>query len=358
MNDRELAAWVVLHHAPGLGPQLALQQVQAQGSAVAALERLREVPPSARTRSWLRADAEAVAEGALAWAAAPGHNLLVLVDPLYPRLLRPLVDPPLVLYVSGELSACSRQQVALVGSRRPTGAGLHITTRLAMALCRAGLAVTAGLASGIDGSAHRGALQAGGCTLAVLGSGLERVYPRTHIGLARDLVAAGGALLSELPLQAPPLPGHFPRRNRLISGLSLGVVVVEASLRSGSLITARHALDQGRELFAVPGSIHNPVSRGCHRLLRQGAALVESIADILEGLGMEMVSDVVERQAAEELPGSVKAFLDTLDFGPVVPEALLRTSGLTTAEISSMLVDLEIRGYVCSQNDGSYCRVR
>ena len=193
--------------------------------------------------------------------------------------------------------------------------------------------------------------------MAVLGSGLKRIYPRTHARLAAELGAAGGALVSEFPLTAPPLPGHFPRRNRLISGLALGVVVVECSPRSGSLITARHALDQGRELFAVPGSIHNPLARGCHRLLRDGACLVESAADVLQGLGLPAAAAPEPARGQEELPAPLRAFLGRMGFGPVSPDTLAQAGGLTITEISSMLIDLEIRGYVCSQSDGNYCRI-
>lgn len=355
----ELCAWLALHHAPGVPPQAALALVETAGSAVAALRRLRSAPPVGLepARAWLDNEAVGLCAEAKCWAG-PDRRVLVYSDPCYPPLLRKLAAPPLALYVAGDVASLVRPQVAVVGSRSASGAGLRIARQLADALARAGLVVTAGLAVGIDGSAHRGALAAGGRTIAVLGSGLQRIYPGSHSRLAVEL-AASGALVSEFSLKAAPLPRHFPQRNRLISGLSLGVVVVEATIRSGSLITARHALDQGRELFAVPGSIHNPLARGCHRLLRDGACLVESAADILEELGLP-AAPALESARAEEapLPASMQEFLEHVGFSPVLPEALAESSGLTIAEISSMLIDLEIRGYVCSQNDGNYCRIR
>lgn len=355
----ELCAWLALHHAPGLQPQAALTLVETAGSAVAALWRLRSAPPVdlEPAGAWLDSEAVSLCAEVKSWVG-PDRRVLVYSDPCYPRLLRQLVDPPLALYVAGDVNSLSRQQVAVIGSRSSSGAGLRIAGQFAATLARTGLVVTAGLAVGIDGSAHRGALAAGGETIAVLGSGLKRIYPGTHSRLAVELAAAGGALVSEFSLEAAPLPRHFPQRNRLISGLSLGVVVVEASLRSGSLITARHALDQGRELFAVPGSIHNPLARGCHRLLRDGACLVESAADILEELGLPAAPAPVPARTKTTLPASLQVLLRHVGFSPVTPEALVESSGLTIAEISSMLIDLEIRGYVCSQNDGNYCRIR
>lgn len=355
----ELCAWLALHHAPGLPPQAALALVETAGSAVAALRRLRSAPPVGLepAGAWLDNEAVSLCAEAKSWAG-PDRRVLVYSDPCYPPLLRTLVAPPLALYVAGEVASLAQPQVAVVGSRSASGAGLRIARQLADALARAGLVVTAGLAVGIDGSAHRGALAAGGRTIAVLGSGLKRIYPGSHSRLAEEIAVGGGALVSEFSLEAAPLPRHFPQRNRLISGLSLGVVVVEASPRSGSLITARHALDQGRELFAVPGSIHNPLARGCHRLLRDGACLVESAADILEELGLPPAPTPESARAEAPLPASMQEFLGHVGFSPVLPEALVESSGLTIAEISSMLIDLEIRGYVCSQNDGNYCRIR
>ena len=222
-------------------------------------------------------------ERELALAERCGVAILTLADAAYPARLRTIPDPPLALYVRGALAAADEAAVAVVGARRASLYGLQCADRLSQDLALRGLTVVSGLAVGIDGAAHRGALRAGGRTLAVLGSGLARVYPPAHERLAEE-VAGRGAVLSEYPLEAEPFPGHFPQRNRIISGLSLGVVVVEASARSGALITADCALEQGREVFAVPGPMTSVTSEGTHRLLKQGARLVTSVEDILEEL--------------------------------------------------------------------------
>lgn len=205
-------------------------------------------------------------------------------DPGYPALLAEVADAPPLLYVEGAPETLERPQLAMVGSRRASPAGLGTAWSFARSLAQGGFAITSGLALGIDGAAHEGALEVGGATVAVLGTGLRRLYPRRHEALARRIVEGGGALVSELPLDSPPLPANFPRRNRIISGLSLGVLVVEASPASGSLITARLAAEQGREVYAIPGSIHHPGARGCHQLIRDGALLVESVGHVLEAL--------------------------------------------------------------------------
>jgi DNA processing protein len=214
------------------------------------------------------------------WLQGARRRLVTWGSPDYPPLLKGITDAPLVLFVEGAAEALSLPQLAIVGSRSATLPGRDTAAQFARHVVAAGFAVTSGLALGIDAASHRGALQAGGVTVAVLGCGLDQVYPGANTGLAREIAARGGALVSDLPTGVAPLPQHFPRRNRIISGLSLGTLVVEAALQSGSLITARLAGDQGREVFAVPGSIHNPMARGCHRLIRQGAKLVETADDI------------------------------------------------------------------------------
>jgi len=220
----------------------------------------------------------------LAWLAHDHAHLVTIGDINYPSLLREISDPPPLLYVRGDPMMLSRPQIAMTGSRNPTPAGCENARAFAAALCEAGLVVTSGLALGIDACAHRAVLAACGQTVAVVGTGLDRVYPSQHLSLAHE-IARDGALVSEFPLGSAPRREHFPRRNRVISGLSLGVLVVEAALQSGSLITARLSAEQGREVFAIPGSIHSPLARGCHALIRQGAKLVENAADILEELG-------------------------------------------------------------------------
>jgi len=212
------------------------------------------------------------------------RHILTLHDPAYPALLKEIADPPPLLFVRGDPAVLSRPQLGIVGSRNPTPGGRSLAEDFARSLSRCGLVVTSGMALGIDAAGHRGALRGGGTTLAVAGTGPDRIYPARHRDLARAIVEQG-AIISEFAPGTPALPSNFPRRNRIISGLSLGVLVVEAACRSGSLITARLAAEQGREVFALPGSIHNPLARGCHHLIRQGAKLVEDIEDIVEELG-------------------------------------------------------------------------
>lgn len=289
ISPAECEARLRLHALPELGPIRFRRLLSAFGSASAALS----APASAwrtlglpQVSADMRRDAQVreQASAALRWLEAPDHHLLTWGDPSYPALLAELSDAPPLLFVAGEVSLLERPQLAIVGSRRASKPGLDTARAFARSLAAGGFVITSGLALGIDGAAHEGALDATGATVAVLGTGLEHLYPRRHLGLAQRIVEQGGAVLSELPLQCPPQAANFPRRNRIISGLSLGVLVVEASPSSGSLITARLAAEQGREVYAIPGSIHHPGARGCHELIRQGATLVESIEHILEGL--------------------------------------------------------------------------
>ena len=220
----------------------------------------------------------------LAWLAQDQAHLVTMDDAAYPGLLREIPDPPPLLYVRGDPTVLVRAQIVITGSRNPTAEGRRNAEEFATALSRAGLVVTAGMALGIDASAHHAAIQAAGCTIAVMGTGIDRVYPSQHRDLAHN-IARQGAIVSELPLGSAPQRENFPRRNRIISGMSVGVLVVEAGIRSGSLITARLGAEQGREVFAIPGSIHSPLARGCHALIRQGAKLVENTSDVLEEIG-------------------------------------------------------------------------
>jgi DNA processing protein len=270
-----------------------------------------------------------------------------------------------VLYVQGDPEVLADPQLAIVGSRNPTPSAVETTREMARHLAACGLTVTSGLAIGIDGAAHEGALLAGR-TLAVLGTGPDRVYPAVHRQLARR-IAEGGALVSEFPPGVGPRPENFPRRNRIISALSLGTLVTEAALRSGSLITARLAGEQGREVFAVPGSIHNPLARGCHALIKEGAKLVETAGDILEELaptlrpftrrGEDQLSpaDAV-RSREEALDEDYRALLAALGHDPVPTDILVRRTGIAANDISSMLLLLELEGYVSSQPGGRYSR--
>ena len=298
------------------------------------------------------------------WLARERHCLVTWGAADYPPLLAAIPDAPLVLFVDGDPGALSLPQLAIVGSRNPTALGRDTASQFAQHLAAAGLAITSGLALGIDAAGHRGALQAGGRTLAVLGCGLDVIYPRGHVELAAQ-VAGSGALVSDLPTGFPPLKHHFPRRNRIISGLAVGTLVVEAALQSGSLITARLAAEQGREVFAIPGSIHNPMARGCHRLIRDGAKLVEAAADIYAEIGPLLAGLGIAARA--ELPdptgvfGSVldkdhEILLDALGFAPAGIDSLVARTGYAADAVASMLLILELEGRVAQQHGGLYCR--
>jgi DNA processing protein len=292
------------------------------------------------------------------WLAMPGHHLLDPGHEDYPPLLQRIPGKPQTLYVAGDPALLWRPQIAIVGSRNPTAGGLALARDFAAELTRSGLTITSGLAAGIDSAAHQGALDAGGVTIAVNGTGLDQVYPTSSTELAQR-IGTGGVMVSELPLGTGPRPSQFPSRNRIISGLSLGVLVIEAGLNSGSLITARLAAEQGREVFALPGSIHNPMARGCHRLIRQGARLVESTADILDELAplaQQLALDLRQELAPATGPEPVTEptpddpdydrLWQAMGHDPVSIDQLAERSGLSARELSSMLLLLEMRGLV------------
>jgi DNA processing protein len=302
-------------------------------------------------------------EGALEkdfrWLGEKNNHLLTWQDAEYPRLLREIPDPPVVLFVCGDKALLNQPQIAIVGSRNPTRSGQENAHAFAAYLAQAGLGITSGLAIGIDACAHRGALESGGKTIAVFGTGLDRVYPAQHRELAHQ-IASQGALISEFPLGSPPRREHFPRRNRIISGMSLGALVVEAALQSGSLITARLAADQGREVFAIPGSIHSPLARGCHALIRQGAKLVETAQDILEELAPlahSLKPAAVEISGAYPHDEQTAKLLEHLGYDPVDIDTLVERSGLTPDFISSMLLQMELHGLIEARPGGKYLRI-
>lgn len=305
-------------------------------------------------------DAEALARD-LAWLEGERNHLLFWGSPDYPELLARIPDPPVLLYAQGDADCLHLPGLAIVGSRNPTGGGVRNAWEFARHLGGAGFAIVSGLAQGIDAAAHEGALAAGAPTIAFLGNGIDHIYPAANRELARR-IAARGALVSEYPLGSPPRREHFPQRNRLISGASLGTLVVEAARRSGSLITARLAAEQGREVFAIPGSIHNALSRGCHRLIRQGAKLVECADDIVGELaplvGHLMQNPATRREGADEPPaerdGEYAALLRVLGHDPATPDELARESGLTIAQVSSMLLILELEGAIEAASGGRY----
>lgn len=300
-------------------------------------------------------------EAAQVWADTPGRHLLCYDDPAYPVLLRQISDPPLVLYCEGDPELLTRHGLAIVGSRSPTPGGEETARAFAAQLSRLGLCIASGLALGIDAAAHRGCLDAGGATLAVVGTGLDRVYPARHLALAEQ-IRSQGLLVSEFPLGTPPLARHFPQRNRIISGLVRGVLVVEAGIQSGSLITAHQAMEQGREVFAIPGSIHNPTSKGCHHLLREGAKLVDTVEDILDELGAIMAPATAaspQNPVEPVLPvgAEYSRLYAALDDTPTSVEQLVARSGLTPDAVCSMLLVLELQNLVHITGTGQYCRV-
>ncbi len=298
----------------------------------------------------------------LEWAAEPGHHLIGWGCPEYPPQLAAISTPPPILYVTGDPNHLLTPQLAIVGSRNPTPGGRELAGEFAAFAAGAGLGVTSGLALGIDAAAHAGALEAGGPTIAVTATGPDRVYPKRHHDLAMR-IAEQGALVTEFAPGTPPLPAHFPRRNRIISGLSRGTLVVEAAPKSGSLITAGYAADQGREVMAVPGSVRSPLSRGCHALIRDGASLIEQPSDILATLDAPLAlefepGDSPAAEQAEETDGEYDLLLDALGFNPVTADTLAARTGLTSQAVSSMLLMLELKGTIEALAGGRYARRR
>jgi DNA processing protein len=297
----------------------------------------------------LLAEADAAQLDAVhAWLVRPGNSLMTLADEDYPRALLEIADPPALLYCKGRRALLNQPGLGIVGSRNATPQGVRDAEAFAHALSDAGLTIVSGLALGIDAAAHRGGLAGAGSSVAVIGTGLDRIYPARNKALAHQL-AESGIIVSEFPLGTPPLPGHFPRRNRLISGLARGVLVVEAAPDSGSLITARVATEQGREVFAIPGSIHSPLARGCHALIKQGAKLVESAADILDELAWQ------QRLAPPALPETLSdPLLAALDGAPATIDTLAQRTGLTLEALSAKLLALELDGRIASLPGGRY----
>jgi DNA processing protein len=309
---------------------------------------------------------DAAIEADLAWLDRPGRHLVSVLDADFPPLLRDSPQSPAALWIDGDPARLWAPQLAIVGARNATPTGLAIARDFAGSLARAGLAITSGLAEGIDAAAHHAALDAGMATIAVCGTGLAHVYPKRHAALATR-IAATGALVSEFPPEVGPRTAHFPRRNRIIAGLSLGTLVVEAGMRSGSLVTARLATEQGREVFAIPGSIHNPLARGCHRLIRDGATLVEEAAEVLAALAplAHRLGHAIAARLAEvetdDAPGTVPVrgsdasrVLRALAGGPAEADALVAATGLGAARVATALVLLEIDGRVAQASGGRW----
>jgi DNA processing protein len=335
-------------------PGLALPGAQDAGE-------LASLGLTTRATRMLTSPDEAGLDSDLRWLQAAGARLLAATDTAYPPLLRQSPDAPGVLYVLGDVSLLAEAQLAMVGSRNPTAGGRDTARRFAGWFARAGLGITSGLALGIDTACHESALQAGGFTIAVLGCGLDRCYPPENRGLFERIVGSG-AVLSEFPPGTPAAREHFPQRNRIIAGLTLGTLVVEAASRSGSLITARLAGTAGREVFALPGSILNPMVRGCHELIRQGARLVEQPEEVLAELKIPLTAQILAAPPGADAGGNVldkeyKILLDALAFEPASVDTLIERTGLNSESIASMLLVLELDGHVAPHPGGRYSRM-
>jgi DNA processing protein len=357
--DQELRAWLALALTPGLGPaafrDLLAQFGGPEAICAASPGALKQVVAAETVQAIQSGPQDGRVETALRWLEDPANHVVTLADATYPHLLLQTADPPPLLYVKGDLALLNRPALAIIGSRSASRQGTANAEAFARELSDSGFTIVSGLALGIDAAAHRGGLAGKEASIAVVGTGLDIVYPARNRDLAHQL-SAGGALVSEYALATPPMAMNFPRRNRLLSGLSSGCLVVEAALQSGSLITAGYALEQGREVFAIPGSIHSTLSKGCHRLIKQGAKLVESAADILEELG------AIPRAAQPVDPVPVSAehqpLLDALGFDPVDLDTLCERGGLTAETASAMLLTLELDGLVNRLPGGKFQRVR
>lgn len=359
--------WLVLLNAPQLGSQRLRYLLGKFGTAeniIAASDmELRHAGVSTEAITSIRQEATAGIQYQLRWLQQPLHYILTINDRRYPQRLKHIPDPPVALFIDGDVDVLSLPQLAMVGSRNPTPGGRKTAHLFASQLAGTGLVITSGLASGIDYCAHEGALTSGQ-SIGVMGNGPDIIYPSRHRQLA-GRIAGNGALVSEFPPGTPPLANHFPRRNRIISGLSLGVMVVEAATGSGSLITARCATEQGREVFAVPGPIQSPLSRGCHSLIKQGARLVETIVDVLEEVaGVQVLPVLEELREVNELHGEktqqtddeYRAIMRFLSHSPQTLDELIEMSGLTAETVSSMLLIMEVQGIV-SSSGGQYTKI-
>lgn len=364
-----LPYWLAAFYLQGIGPRTifkwlnnfpsiahifsaSYEELSAAGLSVAQINLIKNV-------DWKKIDND------LKWMEQPSHHIIHYEDKAYPALLKEIEDPPLVLFLIGNKTLLTQAQLAMVGARNASNYGMANAVHFAQCLAESGLVITSGLALGIDASSHQGALAARqGKTIAVFGTGLQHIYPSSHKVLAKKIMESDGLIMSEFSLGTKAYPHNFPRRNRIIAGLSLGVLVVEAALRSGSLITARLGAEYGREVFAIPGSIHHPLAKGCHHLIRQGAKLIETATDILEELGplyyasQQAVSKEQEESAhlTANLPSSHVQILSYINHEITPLDVIILRSGLTTSEVSSILLTLELDGYIQSVS-GGYNRI-
>lgn len=358
-RDPGLASWLQLALTPGLGPSAVRRLLREFGLPQAVLSRRRSdlaaYAPAAALDALDSPSVHEAVERALAWAAQPQRFVVTLADETYPRLLLEIADPPPLLYAHGRLDLLQRPGLAVVGSRNATAQGERNAEDFSKALSASGLTIVSGLALGIDAAAHRGGLAAQGSTIAVLGTGIDLVYPQRNAALAAEITQRG-LLVSEFPLGTPAAAHNFPKRNRLISGLARGCLVIEAAVASGSLITARSAAEQGREVFAVPGSIHSPLSKGCHALIKSGAKLAESADDVLSELsGFRPAASASTTRAAPAPEAS--GLLAHMGHDPVDVDALCTRAGLSADQVSSELLRLELDGRIAALPGGLFQRL-
>ncbi|PPC92826.1 MAG: DNA-protecting protein DprA [Methylotenera sp.] len=355
----EKLLWISLGSIYGLGSQAYCQLLQKFDSPAniyaASQQQLREVVSEKIASAINKGIDEAALNDTALWLAQPGNHLITLADSEYPQALLEIADPPPFLYAKGKLTLLNQPSIAIVGSRNASVQGEKNAEAFARDLSLQGLCIVSGMALGIDGAAHRGAMKAKGSTIAVVGTGLDIVYPAKHRDLAHE-IAQHGLIISEFGLGTPSTPQNFPKRNRIISGLSLGCLVIEANLQSGSQITARLAAEQGREVFAIPGSIHSPMSKGCHQLIKQGAKLVDCIQDITDELKITPVSIAQQTTAPNELD-TEHPILKVMGLDPITLENLVNLTHLTVSEVSSMLMLLELEGSIASLPGGKYQKI-
>lgn len=360
-----LPYWLASLYLPNIGAQKLKRWLMhfstIQTLLTASQDEWSEIGISPSEQQTLRIPNWQQVEKDLAWASQPNHHLICIDDVDYPALLKETADPPRVLFVRGNFALLSDKQMAMVGARRASAGGVQNAEYFAQCFVEAGLVVTSGLALGIDAASHRGALSIHGPTIGVAGTGLLHVYPSQHAALYEEIVEKNGALVSEFPLASRAHAAHFPRRNRIICGLSMGVLVVEAALKSGSLITARLAIEEGREVFAIPGSIHQPMARGCHYLIKQGAKLVESAEDIFEELtGLRLYKNQPNSAPKEDLSANLDEkqlqILQQIEYDVTPLDVIILRTRLTVAEVSSILLSLELCGCVQSV-PGGYTRM-
>jgi DNA processing protein len=362
-HEPDLASWLRLAQTPGVGRITAAHLLQEFGAPAAIFTagaaRLAQCVTSAQARSLCAspsADTSRLIATTEAWLSEPGNRVLTLHGPDYPSLLAEIPDAPLILYIRGRAELLHGAALAIVGSRNASVQGQANARAFARALSEAGLTIVSGLALGIDTAAHEGALHGCASTVAVIGTGADRIYPARNAALARR-IAEEGCLVSEYPLGTPPRPEHFPQRNRIISGLAAGVLVIEAAAGSGSLITARLATEQGRDVFALPGSIHAALSKGCHQLIREGAQLVETSVDVLQALSMAPLVRAMQPARVPPAPMS-SPLLDILGFDAMHIDALLAHAGMAAAELSAQLLALELDGVIARLPGGMVQRVQ